>query len=378
MNRIQVIEWFSKVEKETRFNNEEGDIWPILKSDLFFSWYRQSSSSSSNLSRKKKPLYTRVRSLFFSLVNICKYRRGSTLYAGFSAHRTVMNDLFVNKFFRAFTNDRRNVEMEYGQIDTRKQYENYKDILFLEHLEPLVKLIGLFVKKRSCSYKNIKDVIKRFDVEVCPLAESYIKKFESKLHLIRAYAIFFSYLLRKLKVEKVYVLCYYNIQMFALVYAANKLGIITYDVQHGSQGPLHPMYYFNGLKSGTDYPDTLPSNFWCWDAPSASSLRSWLPSNRMEKVENRGNPWISYTIQHYGDHFKHAINRTKNNILITLQEPVLSGTLLEVIENLDSQRFVWWLRFHPRMMEKRDYWKDYFARKNIQNVEIDKACEIPL
>src|SRR5690606_24637630 len=171
---------------------------------------------------------------------------------------------------------------------------------------------------------------------------------------------------------------YYNIQMFALVYAANKLGIITYDVQHGSQGPLHPMYYFNGLKSGTDYPDTLPSNFWCWDAPSASSLRSWLPSNRMEKVENRGNPWISYTIQHYGDHFKHAINRTKNNILITLQEPVLSGTLLEVIENLDSQRFVWWLRFHPRMMEKRDYWKDYFARKNIQNVEIDKACEIPL
>src|SRR5690606_18655710 len=306
------------------------------------------------------------------------YRNRRSLYAGFSAHRAMVNGRFVNKFFTEFTHGGKSIEIEYGQIDSSKNYENYKDILFLEHLEPLTKLLNFFVKKRSYLYEEVIDVIRRFNVEVDTLPDNYIKKFEGKLHLIRVYSMIFSYLLKKLKVEKVYVLCYYNIQMFALVYAANKLGIITYDVQHGSQGPLHPMYFFSGLKSELGYPKTLPSNFWCWDEASASSLRNWLPPNRSERVENRGNPWINYSIQHHGTDYGNSINQAKNNIIVTLQEPVLSETLLEVIESLDSSRFIWWLRFHPRMMEKKEYWASYFSSKSIKNIEIDMASKIPL
>lgn len=376
---MDVIKTLLEIENEKNvFDWKWSDIaiWPIIKVNLFFSWYDKPNEKKETVQKQS------LVKVIFKTLKIISYicwqgRKIKVIYAGFNAHRTLVNNKFVSKFFGPIKK-KDYLEIEYGKIERDKLYDNSKNILFLEYLEPLIKMLRFGIKNKWSLDDNVREFLEVYNKKVTPLPENYKALLEGKLHLVYIYSLLFSILLRLTRVKQIYILCYYNIQMFGLVHAANKLGILTYDVQHGSQGVLHPMYVFNGLKSGVKYPNTLPSNFWCWDEASVASLRNWLPVDRQYNVENKGNPWIDFTIRHYNTHFKNAIDRKKHIILITLQEPILSETILELIQRLDSCRFVWWLRFHPRMMEKREYWKDYFLRAGIKNVEIDKACEIPL
>ncbi len=383
MDRKELISWFSIYERERKPKVSNIDIWPILKSDLFFYWYTNTKNEKGSVGK----IFNKKTSLSKRVFNISKYilrligggRKKTILFAGFSAHRTDLDGKFINKFFCNLVQERvQNLELEYGSRNNSVSYENDKNIIFTEDMEPIIKLVSLIVKKRNYLDDDFKNLIKKYGEEVRQLPKGYVNAFENKIHLIYVYSLVFAFILRFTSIKLAYILCYYNVQMFGLLIAANKRKIVTYDVQHGSQGPLHPMYYFDCFKNIEDYPISLPRKFWCWDDASCRSLRKWLPTRKEKDVEVRGNPWIEFSIDYSQGEFSNLFDRSRQMILITLQEPVINEKWLDVIKSLDNKKFVWWLRFHPRMMEKKEFWKEYFVSENIDNVEIDQASIIPL
>src|SRR5690606_29245206 len=110
-----------------------------------------------------------------------------------------------------------------------------RNILFLEYLEPLIKILTFGIKNKRSLDDSVGDFLENYNSKIAPLPQNYKTLLEGKLHLVYIYSLLFSILLRLTRAKEIYILCYYNIQMFGLVHAANKLGILTYDVQHGSQ-----------------------------------------------------------------------------------------------------------------------------------------------
>src|SRR5690606_40757602 len=86
MDRKSLIDWFSSVEEDLEYKTNLIDIWPILKSDLFFYWYNSASTRPNgreSISILKRVI--RVISFFVKVMFIGKNR--NVLYSGFSAHR---------------------------------------------------------------------------------------------------------------------------------------------------------------------------------------------------------------------------------------------------------------------------------------------------
>lgn len=382
MDRKGLLEWFSFIEKKndlTSLKYRGIDLWPIIKCDLFFLWHNSLQSNQKNAIDKKSMKFS-VKNIFLDFFNlILKRKKIFRLFAGFSAHRSIINNVYVSKFFESiFSSSNDYVQIEYGNRMMNMNYSHEEKTLFIEKFLGLIRFLGLFKKRKVINDKIFNNIIDQFNDCVIPVSDNDITRLKSKIHLIYLYSIFYSLIIKLTNVKVAYILCYYNVQMFGLIYALNKKGVITYDVQHGSQGKLHPMYQFNlsNLKEGNF--NTLPAKFWVWDTPSYNSLISWLPNDRKGDVELNGNPWIDYSISLYKDRYSQFFKDTKRIILITLQESIINDIFLDLIDNLDQEKFEWWIRFHPRMVEKKDYWKKYFLNKKINNINIDFATELPL
>lgn len=75
------------------------------------------------------------------------------------------------------------------------------------------------------------------------------------------------------------VVTYYSMQGLALLHAAHQAGIPTVDLQHGLQGPGHPMYSA-WLGEPHEGWSCLPSAFWVWTESEARHLESWSGGRR--------------------------------------------------------------------------------------------------
>ena len=109
--------------------------------------------------------------------------------------------------------------------------------------------------------------------------------------------------------------------MYGFNYAANNLGIRSYDVQHGLQGYLHPAYFFKNVPD--EGYNILPSIFWVWDNSSYKNIESWSGNSHHETLLG-GNPWITYLSAKSISEFH--LNDSRPVILFTLQplEPLFA------------------------------------------------------
>ena len=92
----------------------------------------------------------------------------------------------------------------------------------------------------------------------------------------------------KKKIKHIFVTSFYFPDMLALIYAANKKGIKTIELQHGKQGEYQAMYNWSEIKSSSI--NFLPSNFWCWGIESANTINKSFPDNQIAKCC----PWLKF------------------------------------------------------------------------------------
>ncbi len=164
--------------------------------------------------------------------------------------------------------------------------------------------------------------------------------------------------------KKVFVVCWYALDMMAIVAAANELKIETIDLQHGKQGKYQPAY--SGWKCTENYEFiNLPQYFWCWGERGIKNILKGSENRSSHIPILGGYSWPKI----YKEYIKKRdINNSnaKINLLFTIQplkgdintEPFKDG-LLEILKHYDDKykkgsisEFNLRVRLHPNYVER--------------------------
>lgn len=197
---------------------------------------------------------------------------------------------------------------------------------------------------------------------------------------------------RRLAIVKPRLACivnYYSLEGMSFVWACKNLGIPVVDLQHGVQGPLHPAYAgwrVNGIRE-TTLP-LVPDCFWVWSADEAGVIREWV-GNTTHRPYVGGNPWVNLwkdcahplpEIIRITDKGKAIAKRAngKSIVLVTLQYGLDYAEQLmplKTLIELAAKDYVFWVRLHPLMMERREEIRHFL---DSQSVELDEVSDLPL
>lgn len=165
------------------------------------------------------------------------------------------------------------------------------------------------------------------------------------------------------------VVCYYNGDAMAALLAAARLGIPSFDIQHGKHDIAHPMYAKWICQPSGRY-ETMPDYFWCW-------------GERDVQVHEQFNPGLSRYVQAFaggqGDIYRNAQKveiwnpacykkvkafcRQKELRIAFLctglsapQKPLMAAAVASA-----PHSWLWFHREHPRLM-RSDMYPDLKAR----------------
>ncbi|GAB4190934.1 MAG: hypothetical protein OHK0057_14570 [Thermoflexibacter sp.] len=266
-----------------------------------------------------------------------------------------------------------------------KFYKNYYNFekLIAYHLDQY------FVKDKFVHLPQYEDFLLFLSKEYCLTSVKLnIKRIVQCLENIERLSLFFQHLLRKNNTKYVFLICYYWDWAMALVHACYQKGVKTIEIQHGSQENWFPYAQWTNLPL-RGY-NMLPDYFWCWTEGETKQINNWVkPLSRHVAFEG-GHPWLSFfnTQNFIQNAFKEQNERLakvkkagKRIILYTVQplsDRFLSDNLINIIKET-AENFVWWLRVHPRLLDKMDTFQQEVREVDISSlVEITDASILPL
>jgi hypothetical protein len=380
LNKLKEYELTFPVE---HWKIEDIHVWPLLKEQIFFSAYNISLKKSSLKSEKKTQQrnlrylvskYLKLIKAFYFLF-LLRIKNSKFSFSSASSHRVFYEGDFINKYFYPIMKYLEKKKLEYNTFEYKFKSNHKVDSNLI------YKLFPIFNKPIQSpeSLFNDETFLKFLDIlsQDNGIEKKEIKqKLSNKINMVNSWANLYDYIFKKTDSAYSFGLCYYSDPMFGMNLAAHRNGVISIDMQHGTQGPLHFAYTYHKLPKG-GY-NTLPHEFWCWDQESASHIQSWISDHH--KVKICGNPWLQFINETYklNDIF---LPSDKPLILFTHQplSPALDDYLLETIQ-LTKDKFNWWIRLHPRISN--------LERKELVNliknwglngiIEIEKAGNLPL
>lgn len=178
---------------------------------------------------------------------------------------------------------------------------------------------------------------------------------------------FYIDVLRKLK-PKVIFLNGFHFQT-PLISAADYLGIITVDIQHGIQVGWNPLYndWKEMPKEGYQ---GLPNYFWVWGQKEFNSIKKRFKGAKHSPTIV-GSPWLDRQLElttGLKENYVKKFDKYKVKILLALQkQPEVPKIYRELIKN-SPKDFLWIIRHHPK--GNRFNIHD-FGESNQKNVLID-------
>ncbi|MGK9117719.1 hypothetical protein [Olivibacter jilunii] len=389
MKRKEVISFLLDIEQKYPVQSWKiGDIdmWPVFKMDVFFRWYKtQNNSNEAQKDMVSQRRGNRITRFIWSAYAVLKFKfrkhvKLGNVYCGSEAHRIEYKGAFINRYFWPFISESSEddyLELEYGAQKVGKSYPNSDRLLFVDDYYLFYYFLNLFNKRVILTLPNYKEVKEEVEKKIVQLPSRYSAIMYSRYKAIYIYSKIFKMIFKKYKPENVYGLCYYNNAMFGMHCAANSMSINNIDMQHGGQGPLHPMYNFREFDLQAKW-CSLPKVFWCWDEASHNQIKKWIDKSQYHSSVNGGNPWISYILE--SENTK-KITSNKRIILYTLQEPSIDSYIIETIKHMSRLgTYCWWLRLHPRMISSGQAIKDNLLSHGLTDdaFEIEKASAYPL
>ena len=171
--------------------------------------------------------------------------------------------------------------------------------------------------------------------------------------------------------KEIYLVSWYFPDMMGLCAAASKLGISTFDIQHGKQGIYQPCYS-GWQKIPKDGYDLMPDFFWCWGKPSCDHILRDTPDRKKHIPFIGGYPWIKYYKEHIYEK-KNKKNVCKFRVIFTLQTLGGSHTesipdfIVNFLTNLNSNDVYFNIKVHPN---DYDHAIDY-TKNRLKNVSKD-------
>jgi len=177
-----------------------------------------------------------------------------------------------------------------------------------------------------------------------------------------------------LKILKPKVICFYAYHFNApLISAADELGILTVDLQHGLQVGWGPIYNNHGELPISGY-QAYPDIFAVWGEKEYNHISQHYISHK-HKAVYMGNPWLQ-TLSTFPDELPEPIveklSTPQTKILLILQDQITIPLLIKNIIAMSSSDILWVVRHHPSTKKKFTK-KDFGNKKNILiNTNIDK------
>ena len=386
MEREELVEWINSLEKKYQVNEwciNGIHVWPILKVKILFVGFKTTESNNSNSKTTLLKSSIKGASEYLKLLT-SKARVRTELYCLAPhfrfTHEGIYKNRYYNNLIRACQGHKDFLLFDYGSGS--KQYQKNVDYpentLFLGNIKYFALALREIVWR---SYKP-KSEWRQFDLLLKEVNSVLGANSLSKTNLIRQVAYIdllkklYKPLLRRNKVDVVYILCYYVSEMYAMTLATAELGIVSYDIQHGGQGKEHVAYANYNVAPQEGY-KLMPRKFWCWDESSAETIQKWTGKQKYHSVEAKGNPWVEHCIGEFS-----SDNLSDKKLILYTMQP-LGGILLDdyIIEAIKKTPFdfEWWLRLHPRQLEEKSKLISLLKQHNIYNrVEIEKAVELPL
>ncbi len=193
--------------------------------------------------------------------------------------------------------------------------------------------------------------------------------------------------LRRTRPRLAFVVSYYGIEGMAFVLACRRARVPLVDLQHGAPGKLHPAYASLPNPPGGLHL-LVPDRFWVWSDWERSIIDSWAQGTRHRALAG-GDPWMSVWEPRRGwEGVQDAMDRTdalaaraagRPVILIALQWGFDPGEQLEPMRRLiaaGQDRYAFWVRLHPAMVEQREQIRSRFAAAGRH--ELDEPTDLPL
>lgn len=393
-NRVDIKDFILKIEHDFPVNSWKINtihLWPYIRINLFFYLMNHvegiKKSKEENNIKKGETFFKKFLLFGKSKINRLNYilnyyyfiktipSREIVFLSAFN-YRTNHNGKQFNKFFDAYYDENKlkgkAITLEFGPeikqlYNSNSVYKFKKAIIGFKILNKLNELEFVEINEydKFISFLNQYDILSDFiKTHSEENIKNWFKDFARRI-------TFFKLLFKKINPKKIFFLCYYSSNdVYAMVVAANQLGIETVEMQHGPQTDIHLCYGNWSSLPKTGY-DLLPKTYWCWDEHSKEVIQSWSKSNSLYSVKLVGNPWIEYW-KKKSDKYKHS-----NYILYTLQPfPVTFNQLFsdEISATIKNSECKWFLRLHPRQLDKKEELILFLKEKGIyNNVEIDAA-----
>jgi hypothetical protein len=377
-----------------RFNGIH--LWPILRIDIFFYLLSKNTSETPNnvlkqsqvvLKKKNtrkvlnKQLKNFIKFLISKLWVFYKIKKVENIFVSHNSHRTKFKQNDFNKYFDSLIHLDKKYEdsffLEYGSTNYDNLYNSHKVFNVVKYMKYYVSFnkpaekvnfeidgLGFFFDELKKD-KLLNDVLLNINLESIQL----------KLKDLSLRIKFFTKILKVSKPKKIYTLCYYSLDVMAIVAAANLLKIETIEMQHGPQVDEHLCY-----GSWSNIPDlgysVLPRSFWCWDYFSSKAIDKWSSKNVLYNSVVGGHPWINFLKNQNIEY------NLSDYILYTLQPTLglLEDTFSEkIIKTIKTTKEKWVIRLHPRQGVSILYIEKLLKQKGVMDkVILRVVSEYPL
>lgn len=358
-------------------------VWPYIRIKLYF--LLLTNSNNTDTTKPKRSLKNEKIKIgkFKLLKKIIKayiknelffwgLKRKKIIFFGSHIHRVLHEKEHFNRFFDAMVSHHE-LENEVYMIEHQKVHEfnfNNQAIIplqrLLENYKPLAKIKAkFFAKKDLVILPDYELFIAFLNQEIANSKSLSVTKndlivWTKKIKMIGR---FYNRLFLKVKPLKIMFPGYYGWDnLYAAVYAANKLNILTIDFQHGLQTNVHMVFssWLNIPKSGYEI---MPTEYWTWDEISKKNIEMWSKNTKRGSVKTVGQPYLQYWLGK-----NRGVNTENKIILYTLQlmplGVMINENLATAINNFEN---LWKIRLHPRNEFSLDELKHHMANLGVDS-----------
>ena len=185
------------------------------------------------------------------------------------------------------------------------------------------------------------------------------------------------YYLELLKRLSPKVICFYAFHYNApLISAADELGILTVDLQHGLQVGWNPLYNNWDELPASGY-QALPDYFAVWGEKEYNNILKTFHSKKHKPIY-MGSPWLK-KIEEFSNplspHIVNSLNKFDTKILIIMQnQKTIPKLFLDIIKNTNND-ILWVIRHHPNCTP---FTENDFKPNSIQNEAYESNDELAL
>ena len=193
----------------------------------------------------------------------------------------------------------------------------------------------------------LSNTMKQFIPSLNPMTESLLKEnMDYELHLKEYY----KEVLGKINPKIIFLYAFhYNAP---LISAADELGILTVDIQHGLQVGWNPLYTNYDEMPLEGYPE-IPDYFAVWGEKEFNNIRYSIPSEKHQPIY-MGAPWLE-KIKKIPSSISEGVlsvlsdDKYEHKILIVMQnQKTIPKIYRDIIDATKNENILWVIRHHPK------------------------------